>query len=65
LVAVTLEQAEPAASLVEVEYKTDVAKVSFDAIKDQAFESSDVMGRDRRRQNRKRRKGHARGGRQG
>jgi xanthine dehydrogenase YagR molybdenum-binding subunit len=44
VVAETLEQAEHAASLVEVEYKTDFAKVSFDAIKAQAFEPSDVMG---------------------
>jgi xanthine dehydrogenase YagR molybdenum-binding subunit len=44
VVAETLEQAEHAASLVDVEYKTDVAAVSFDAIKAQAFSPSDVMG---------------------
>ena len=44
VVAQTLEQAEHAASLVEVEYKTSTAVVSFDATKDQAVEPSDVMG---------------------
>jgi len=44
VVAETLEQAEHAASLVEVEYKIDAAAVSFDAIKPQAFVPSDVMG---------------------
>jgi xanthine dehydrogenase YagR molybdenum-binding subunit len=44
VVAETLEQAEHAASLVEVEYKTDVATVSFDVTKARAFAPSDVMG---------------------
>jgi xanthine dehydrogenase YagR molybdenum-binding subunit len=44
VVAETLEQAEHAASLVEVEYQIDGAAVSFDAIKAQAFVPSDVMG---------------------
>jgi xanthine dehydrogenase YagR molybdenum-binding subunit len=44
VVAETLEQAEYAASLIAIEYKTDVAKVSFDAMKDRAVEPSDVMG---------------------
>ena len=39
-----MEQAEHAASLVEVEYNTDDAKVSFDALKSEAIEPSDVMG---------------------
>ena len=44
VVAETLEQAEHAASLVEVEYKVDAATVSFDVMKDGAFAPSDVMG---------------------
>ena len=44
VVAETMEQAEHAASLVEVEYNTDDAKVSFDALKSEAIEPSDVMG---------------------
>jgi xanthine dehydrogenase YagR molybdenum-binding subunit len=44
VVAETLEQAEHAASLVEVEYKSEVAAVSFEKIKAQAFPPSDVMG---------------------
>jgi xanthine dehydrogenase YagR molybdenum-binding subunit len=44
VVAETLEQAEHAASLVEVEYKSESAAVSFDAIKPHAVVPSDVMG---------------------
>jgi xanthine dehydrogenase YagR molybdenum-binding subunit len=44
VVAETLEQAEHAASLVEVEYQSDAAAVSFEAIKPQAVVPSDVMG---------------------
>src|SRR5665213_1343900 len=44
VVAETLEQAEHAASLVEVDYKTGGAVVSFDALKGQAVLPSDVMG---------------------
>src|SRR5438045_4924447 len=44
VVAETLEQAEHAASLVEVGYKTDSAAVSFEDMKAQAFVPSDVMG---------------------
>jgi xanthine dehydrogenase YagR molybdenum-binding subunit len=44
VVAETLEQAEHAASLVEVEYEIDGAAVSFDVMKPQAFVPSDVMG---------------------
>jgi xanthine dehydrogenase YagR molybdenum-binding subunit len=43
-VAETLEQAEHAASLVEVEYKSDVPAVSFAGMKPDAFVPSDVMG---------------------
>ena len=44
VVAETLEQAEYAASLVDVEYKAGVATVSFEALKGQAVAPSDVMG---------------------
>ena len=44
VVADTLEQAEHAASLVDVEYEAGVAAVSFDALKGQAVAPSDVMG---------------------
>ena len=44
VVAETLEQAEHAASLVEVEYKIEDAAVSFEGMKPQAFVPSDVMG---------------------
>ncbi len=44
VVAETLEQAEYAASLVEVEYKTGDAVVSFEALKAKAIAPSDVMG---------------------
>lgn len=44
VVAQTLEQAEHAASLVEVEYKTGDAVVSFEALKARAVAPSDVMG---------------------
>ncbi len=44
VVAETLEQAEHAASLVEVEYKTDTPAVSFEGLRAKAFEPSDVMG---------------------
>lgn len=44
VVAETLEQAEHAASLVEVEYSVDVPAVSFDTAKAEATEPSDVMG---------------------
>jgi xanthine dehydrogenase YagR molybdenum-binding subunit len=44
VVAETLEQAEHAAALVEVEYKAERAAVSFDGIKGQAFVPADVMG---------------------
>jgi xanthine dehydrogenase YagR molybdenum-binding subunit len=43
-VAETLEQAEYAASLVEVEYKVDTPATSFQGMKPAAFEPSDVMG---------------------
>ncbi len=44
VVAETLEQAEYAASLVEVEYTSAGSAVSFDALKAQAFAPSDVLG---------------------
>ena len=44
VVAETLEQAEYAASLVDVEYETAPATVSFNATKSQAFTPPDVMG---------------------
>jgi xanthine dehydrogenase YagR molybdenum-binding subunit len=44
VVAETLEQAEHAASLVEVEYKSEPATVSFDQIKGHAVVPPDVMG---------------------
>lgn len=44
VVAETLEQAEHAASLVDVEYKTETAAVSFDGMKAQAYVPSNVMG---------------------
>jgi xanthine dehydrogenase YagR molybdenum-binding subunit len=44
VVAETLEQAEYAASLVDVEYEPDVPAVSFAGTKSQAFEPPDVMG---------------------
>ena len=44
VVAETLEQAEHAASLVEVEYRTATAAVSFDLAKADALVPSDVMG---------------------
>ncbi|HXJ44145.1 MAG TPA: xanthine dehydrogenase family protein molybdopterin-binding subunit [Bryobacteraceae bacterium] len=44
VVAETLEQAEYAASLVEVVYKADTPSVSFDGIKGHAVEPSDVIG---------------------
>ena len=44
VIAETLDQAEHAASLVDVEYRTGTPAVSFDTLKDEAFEPSDVMG---------------------
>ena len=44
VIAETLEQAEHAAFLVEVEYKSETPAVSFEGMKPQAFEPSDVMG---------------------
>jgi xanthine dehydrogenase YagR molybdenum-binding subunit len=44
VVAETLEQAEHAASLVEIEYKSDPPVTSFEGMKAQAFQPSDVMG---------------------
>ncbi len=44
VVAETLEQAEHAASLIDVEYKVEAPTVSFEGTKSQAFEPSDVMG---------------------
>src|SRR6185312_12029277 len=44
VVAETLEQAEHAASLVEVEYQIEKATVSFDGSKASAVVPSDVMG---------------------
>ena len=44
VVAETLEQAEHAASLVEVEYKSDAPAVSFDGMKAEAFVPPDVIG---------------------
>jgi xanthine dehydrogenase YagR molybdenum-binding subunit len=44
VVAETLEQAEHAASLVEVEYKSDIPAVSFAGMKPEAVEPSDVIG---------------------
>jgi xanthine dehydrogenase YagR molybdenum-binding subunit len=44
VVAETLEQAEHAASLVEVEYETGTPAVSFDLLKAEAVVPSDVLG---------------------
>lgn len=44
VVAETLEQAEHAASLVEVEYETGAAAVSFERMKAEAVVPSDVLG---------------------
>jgi xanthine dehydrogenase YagR molybdenum-binding subunit len=44
VIAETLEQAEHAASLVEVEYEIEEPAVSFDGLKGQAERPSDVMG---------------------
>jgi xanthine dehydrogenase YagR molybdenum-binding subunit len=44
VIAETLEQAEHAASLVEVEYRTEKAAASFDALKPGAETPSDVLG---------------------
>lgn len=44
VIAETLEQAEHAASLVDVEYEIEEAALSFDGTKEQAERPSDVMG---------------------
>jgi xanthine dehydrogenase YagR molybdenum-binding subunit len=44
VIAETLEQAQHAASLVEVEYETEEAALSFDGLKGKAKRPSDVMG---------------------
>ena len=44
VIAETLEQAEHAASLVEVEYEADKSSVSFEAMKPSAVVPSDVLG---------------------
>lgn len=47
VVAETLEQAEHAAWLLRVDYETEAAAVSFDALKGQAEEPPDVLGEKR------------------
>ena len=44
VVAETLDQAEHAASLLRVEYQTEIPAVSFDRLKEHAEQPSDVMG---------------------
>ena len=64
VVAETLEQAEHAASLVEVEYEIEQPAVSFDGTKGQAERPPDVMGEPAVVEGGERRKRIARGGRE-